>query len=1030
MIAFTTICFDNELGRSTQENGIKLGNAMNDIDRELPRHSPSNPVAQTTVTPLRLRSFITLRMALSIVAVISLANWNWPTIYELNAGVQAGQATYLFYTRPQIDSNTPTTALIGGFPKRYFYAVDLHAETPEHRQWFSLTVLLIDLILCGSVMGLLLYKAWQVRMPSSRKIGLLDLIIVTSLLAMFTAWSAERKAVFQFNENWARSTDSVAKYGTTRIWIGRNLVTSWPLPTSWFNYAYIDAEETVECQPSQTYQSILKTVKNPLVERICVNGSETNTPYSISEDKISTPSAMQNTGVQRITKQEPTFPLLRTLELSNCLVDAELLNWIKLHKSLRALRFVHCNIKEIPQDFFRSLPNLTQFENHSDDSGSELNFRSVSESENLQLLGVCYSTFDEIRNSLPGHPSLREIVVSANHESFSLPTSPANSDADERVDDPFRVGQIEYPGSMTNEYFLELSNLPNLETLSLAYDDDLSLQLDELPSLRHIRTWSAQDNFFETNVEDAWITCSSSKITNCPVLKMNGDLVFRPDSVHRLETIRPGDSLRLRSDSRLNFPTSDSESESQLSLIDRANQIEKRMIEFLDRLPDRVLGGGLEIDAPDVERLASELPLGLQQIGLTWQEPPSEIIESKSRDSDIKERMVNTNWLPLSREQLASVEAYDSNAPLTEALVHRLLDEASKLTTLSVNIDAPQLVIRDRPNLTQVCFYSINGEIPPSSCSLGLSFTDVLINLNVEQRPSQLQFLNCPKLREIHSGAVPEGELELVNLPSLSYCSPLEWLYKEDFKISCLGSTQIKSAAFDNEELCGTLEGNCRGWNLLTEVELKGNFAERDIRDFVQQHRETLKTITFQERRFDPNLTRDLYELGIHKVRWSGGQIDAASFTKLQATNSMEGCWFTSVVMSTEGDLIANNLIDESQIQIDKFILEGSTIDDDAAQWIAEHVDARELDVRQFEGEIAALLPCLAGDNCKLYVSDIQMLDPNLANAINKYPNLKINVAREKNKETDWDNLGPFREYLLSSPEEVFDEWNTSKMEE
>jgi hypothetical protein len=997
----------------------KLQDRIN-VDDSLATASSRNP---------RKRKWISLRLFLSLVAVVSLVNLNWPTSYELHAGVQAGQATHLFYSRQLIDSNTPTTAIIGGFPKRYIYAVDLHSDVPEHRQWFSLRALLVDLVLCGSVVGMLIYQAFQMRVPQRRRLNLLDLIIVTSILALFTAWSVERKAVFQFNEKWARSTDSIAKYGTTRIWIGKSLVTSWPLSTSWFNYTYTNAEERIECHRSETYQSILKAVQNPLVERICVIGREAKAPYSVASTLPTASNGLQNTGAQEFTKQGLSFPLLRTLELSNCIIDAELLHWIKRHESLRALRFVHCEIKEIPQDFFQSLPNLVQFENHYSKSEIDLDWSSINECQNLRLLGVCYSTFETIRKVLPGHPSLREIVVWNNYEEFSLPTSPANSGTFERLDNLFGDVQVEFLGSMTNEYFLELSNLPNLEALSLAYDDDLSLQLDELPRLRHIRTWSAHYNFFESNVEDAWIMCSSSKITNCPVLKMNGDLVFRPDSVHRLETIRPGDNLRLLSESRLNFPPSASESESQLSLIDRAKQIEKRMIEFLDRLPDRVLGGGLEIDAPDFERLASKLPLGLQQISLTWQEPPSEITESNSHDSDKKERMVNTNWLPLSREQLASVEAYDSNAPLTEAMVHRLLDEASKLTTLSVNIDAPQLVIRDRPNLTDVCFHSINGEIPPVTCSLGLNFTDVLINLNVEQRPCQLQFLNCPKLREIRSGAVPEGVLELVNLPSLSYCSPLEWRYEEDLKISCLGSTQIESAAFEFEVLCGTLEENCRGWNLLTEVELKGNFAESDIRDFVQQHCKTLKRITFRERRFDLNLTRHLQELGIQRVRWSDGQIDAASFAKLQATNSMEGCWFTSIVLPTEGDLIANNLIDDSHIQIDKFVLQGTTIDDDAAQWIAKNVDAREMDVRQFEGEVAALLPCVAGDNCKLYVSAMQMLDPNLVNAINKYPNLIVNVAREKSQETDWNDLNRIREFLRGSPEEVFDESNTSKTE-
>ena len=1003
---------------------------MNDMDRELPRHSPGDLVTQPSVTPLRLRSFINLRMALTIVAVISLTNWNWPTIYELNAGMQAGQATYLFYTRPQFDSNTPTTALIGGFPKRYFYAVNLHSETPEHRQWFSLTALLIDLILCGNVMGLLLYKARQVRMPSSRKIGLLDLIIVTSLLAMFTAWSAERKAVFQFNENWARSTDSVAKYGTTRIWIGKNLVTSWPLPTSWFNYAYIDAEKTVECQPSQTYQSILKTVKNPLVERICVNGSETNTPYSISEDNISRPSALQNTGVQRITKQEPSFPLLRTLELSNCLVDAELLNWIKLHKSLRALRFVHCDIKEFPQDFFRSLPKLTQFENHSDDSGSELNFGSVSESENLQLLGVCYSTFNKIRNSLPGHPSLREIVVSANYESFSLPTSPANLKPSKGLAaDLFGPVQVEFLSQPTDGTIVELSRLPNLEMISLSYFDDFSLTLDSLPRVRRVISWSPDHEFGATVEDDSWIGCLNSKITNCRRLEWKADLQFLPNSKHIVETIRQADHLVLRSASSLQYQTVALQSDSQ-SETERINQIEKLIIEFLDRLPARVEGGGLEINVPQIHHVTPSIPNGLQEITLTWQRVYGDDIESDSNVSDKYFQKPEDGWLPLSSEQLASVEAFDTNAPLTEVCVQRILDDAPYLRTISANLDAPQLIIRDHPNITDVCFYSINGEMRRPSCLLGYNLSNDPSLFDVERRPCQLQFLNCPNLREIWGAVMPEGMMELSNVPSLAYFSPIEYGYDEDFAISISGPTQLDSAVFEYGKLCGTLEENCRGWNMLEDVELKGNFTNNDICNFVSQYRTTLKNVTLRDKRYDPALARDLKSSCMAKVRWIDCQIDAANFAKLHSIGSFEGHWFTSVVMPTQEDLSAIDLKYGSKIQTAKFVIGRYSIDDDAAQWIADHVDTHELDVSQFDGDIELLLPCLSDDNCRLHVCPIQMSESGMSNAMKKYPKLRITVANNPDNAAGPNSLSSLRAMLLNSISDEADESNTSSTED
>ncbi len=977
----------------------------------------------------RKRKWISLRLFLSLVAVVSLVNLNWPTSYELHAGVQAGQATHLFYSRQLIDSNTPTTAVIGGFPKRYIYAVNLHSDVPEHRQWFSLRALLVDLVLCGSVFGMLIYQAFQMRVPQRRRLNLLDLIIVTSILALFTAWSVERKAVFQFNENWAKSTDSIAKYGTTRIWIGKSLVTSWPLSTSWFNYTYIDAEETVECQPSQTYQSILKTVKNPLVERICVNGSETKTPYSISVDKISTPSALQNTGVQRITKQKPSFPLLRTLEISNCLVDAELLNWIKLHKSLRALRFVHCDIKEIPQDFFRSLSNLTQFENHSDDSGSELNFRSVSESLNLQLLGVGYSTFDKIRDSLPGHPSLREIVVSANHESFSLPTSPANlKPSNGLTEDLFGNVEVEFLSQPTDGTIVELSRLPNLEMISLSYFDDLSLTLDSLPRVRRVISWSPDHDFGTTMEDDTWIRCLNSKITNCPRLEWKADLQFFPNSKHIVETIREADYLMLRSASSEEYPTVALQSDSQ-SETERINQIEKRIIEFLDRLPSRVEGGGLEIDVPQIHHVTPSIPNGLQEIRLRWQTVYGDDIESDSNVSDRYFPKPEDDWLPLSCEQLASVEAFDTNAPLTEDCVQRILHDAPNLRTISANLDAPQLMIRDRPNLTEVSFYSINGEMRRPSCSLGYNFSDYLIISNVERRPCQLQFLNCPNLRAIWGAVMPEGMIELSNLPSLANFSPIEYGYDEDFAISVLGPTQLDSAVFEYGKLCGTLEENCRGWNMLKEVELKGNFANDDICNFVSQYRTTLKNVTLRDKRYDPALARDLKSLCMAKVRWIGGQIDAASFAKLQSTDSFEGYWFTSVVMPTQEDLSAIDLKYGSKIQTAKFVIGRYSIDDDAAQWIADHVDTHELDVSQFDGDIELLLPCLWDDNCQLHVCPIQMSESAVSKAMKKYPRLRVTVANKPDKVAGPNNLSSLRDMLLRSISDDADELNTSSNE-
>ncbi len=753
---------------------VMIGNGSKQNDDFATTNSDSNHPAYTKKKWWRIASF---RLLVAVFVFASLVNLNWPTSNELNAGWQAGQATHFFHTKPEIESCENITAIIGGFPKRYIYGIKQQTETTEYRQWFSLQALIIDVVICGIVIAMVVYQSWLTRSHGQRRLSLLDIAVVMSLLALFSAWSVERKAVFQFNDGWAKVTDSVPQYGTTRIWIANSLVTSWPLPTNWLNYSYIDAEETIKCSTTHASHTLRTRVKNPFVERICVLGQETasrsekwstlNNPPDRDHLKLSPDPAFR----------EKVFPLLRTLELTNCWVDVDLLEWIKLHPSLRALRFTNCNIDPIPNDFFQSLPNLSQFENYSQRQRTTVEFSRVIDCRDLQLLGLNDSAFTQIAEQLRGHASLREIAISADQAAVSSPTSPANIlrqangmsgewSGGYSLDDDVQY----FPASNPNgDAFsrIELSHLPRLEVLSLDFFSNLSITMDSLPLIQKVAIWKPSDRFFELSDDATGISCIRSSITNCPNLKWNARLDFGPSSVHRVDTIRSGDDLSLCM-TRLDYEGS-RKLDSQYS-----SEVIARLDEFLARLPKHVDGGKLSLFGDRIEILTPKLPTGLQGLTLQWaqdnqgeidQDPFGVNAPQAPTAASVSSQL---NWPPLSAEQLASLESFESNAVLSSESVDRILNLAPNLMKLCVNIDTPQLVIRDRPNLMEIRFYSINGALPQTQLRRGW------VSLRphfAEPYPCQMQFINCPSLQAIGISAMEQGTIDMIDLPSLSTSS-------------------------------------------------------------------------------------------------------------------------------------------------------------------------------------------------------------------------------------------------------------------
>jgi hypothetical protein len=295
--------------------------------------------------------------------------------------------------------------------------------------------------------------------------------------------------------------------------------------------------------------------------------------------------------------------------------------------------------------------------------------------------------------------------------------------------------------------------------------------------------------------------------------------------------------------------------------------------------------------------------------------------------------------------------------------------------------------------LKEIYIHSVNG-VHPAMAAWGSIPQWSLPHRSENANPCQMQFINCPQLEVLDISAMGQVTIELINLPSLSSSPAVSSPNGLNAAISIIGPTRLETAYFEFGKLCGTIADNSRGSRLLSDVMLGGNFSANEIIAFVKQHRDTLRKLRIVTRKFDPLIQEYCQSLTDLELTWVNGTIDAASYAKLHADKKLNGNEFLTVIAPSKEDVAANYIQEAQKIQIDKFVVSNMLIDDEAAQWLADNVQARELEVRRYGGDIEMLLPVVATDGCRLYISKKQYLDPFLRSTLEKYPKLIISLVK------------------------------------